>query len=98
MLRYIKLNTNENPYFPSRYAVGKIDGARLDGLRLYSDPDCAELRDAIAEYYGVPSQCVMPTNGSDEALAFCFAAFGERGAVFPDVTYGFTRCSPSFSA
>ncbi len=88
---YIKLNTNENPYFPSHYAVDKIDAAFLRDLRLYSDPDCAELRDAIAEYYGVPSQCVMPTNGSDEALAFCFAAFGERGAVFPDVTYGFYK-------
>lgn len=88
---YIKLNTNENPYYPSRYAADGIDGAFLRGLRLYSDPDCAELRGAIAEYYGVPSRCVMPTNGSDEALAFCFAAFGDRGAVFPDVTYGFYK-------
>lgn len=89
--RYIKLNTNENPYFPSRYAVGKIDGARLDGLRLYSDPDCEQLTTAIARYYNVKPSNVLPSNGSDEALAFCFAAFGDCGVVFPDVTYGFYK-------
>ncbi len=88
---YIKLNTNESPYFPSRYAVEKIDIASLDRLRLYSDPECSALCKAIADLYGLRCGSVLPTNGSDEALAFCFAAFCEKGAVFPDITYGFYK-------
>lgn len=88
---YIKLNTNENPYFPSRYAVRKIDSEAVRNLRLYSDPECGELNGVIAAYYGVNPRNVLTTNGSDEALAFCFAAFGEGGALFPDVTYGFYK-------
>lgn len=86
---YIKLNTNENPYFPSRYAMDAIDRAALENLRLYSDPESAELSDAIADCYGLRRENVLPTNGSDEILAFCFRAFGARGLCFPDVTYGF---------
>ncbi|MDE6401996.1 MAG: aminotransferase class I/II-fold pyridoxal phosphate-dependent enzyme, partial [Clostridiales bacterium] len=89
--QYIKLNTNESPYFPSRFAVGKADGTLLDGLRLYSDPECSDLARAIAEHYGIKPSNVLPTNGSDEALAFCFAAFCDSGAAFPDVTYGFYK-------
>lgn len=88
---YIKLNTNENPYPPTRHAVNRIDVDVLERARLYCDPDCTELTEAIAEFYGVSSECVLATNGSDEALAFCFAAFGDRGAVFPDITYGFYK-------
>lgn len=89
--RYIKLNTNENPYFPSKYATARIGREALEQLRLYSDPDCTELNGVIAAYYGVNAENVLATNGSDEALAFCFAAFGGRGALFPDVTYGFYK-------
>jgi histidinol-phosphate aminotransferase len=60
-------------------------------LRLYSDPDLTELCKVIAAYYGVNSKNVIATNGSDEALAFSFSAFGGNGAVFPDVTYGFYK-------
>ncbi len=31
----------------------------------------------------------MVTNGSDEALAFAFFAYGKRGVCYPDITYGF---------
>lgn len=89
--RYIKLNTNENPYPPSEAAVRSVTKKALRGLRLYSDPDCDSLSKAAAECFGVSKDCVLPTNGSDEALAFCFAAFCDCGAVFPDVTYGFYK-------
>lgn len=88
---FIKLNTNENPYFPTKYAVDRICAHDIENLRLYSDPDCAELVGSIAAYYGVKPENVIATNGSDEALAFCFAAFCENGALFPDVTYGFYK-------
>ena len=87
--KYIKLNTNENPYYVSGRAVDAITESSIKNLKLYSDPECAVLVKAIAEFYGTDEDEVMATNGSDEALAFCFAAYGGNGVVFADVTYGF---------
>ena len=47
--RYIKLNTNENPYYPSERAVKAITEAEVKNLRLYSDPDSKTLIEAIAK-------------------------------------------------
>ena len=88
---YIKLNTNESPYFPSEYAVGAINETLLKNLRLYSDPESSELVKAIADYYEIKTQNVMTANGSDEILAFAFAGLCGEGAVFPGVTYGFYK-------
>ncbi len=94
--RYVKLNTNESPYFPTRYSIERIDKSALENLRLYSDPESGELCGVIAAYYGVNCENVIATNGSDEALAFAFAAFAERGAAFADITYGFYRVFAQF--
>ncbi len=87
--KYIKLNTNENPYYPSERAVECADKQLMRGLNRYSDPESKTLTAAIADYYGVDSQNVLVTNGSDEALAFAFMAFCKEGVCYPDVTYGF---------
>lgn len=87
--KYIKLNTNENPYFTSPEAVERITKGVLEGLNRYSDPECTALTAEIAQYYGVKYENVLVTNGSDEALAFAFFAYGGSGVCYPDVTYGF---------
>ena len=86
---YIKLNTNENPYYTSGCAVNSITHEVLSNLKRYSDPECKPLVEAIAKYYGVEPENVLATNGSDEALAFCFQAYGVAGVCYADVTYGF---------
>ena len=88
---FIKLNTNENPYPPAPGALEAIRAAADGALRLYPDPEAAELRMALARFHGVGEEQVFVGNGSDEILAFCFAAFfgPERPVVFPDVTYSF---------
>ena len=86
--KYVKLNTNESPYPPSDEVLSAVSEESAK-LNLYSDPDCLELRNCIAEQYGVNSENVISANGSDEILSFAFQAFGGRGAVFPDITYGF---------
>lgn len=86
---YIKLNTNENPYFASKCAVTSVGSEFLGGLNRYSDPECSSLTKAIAKYYGVGEKNVLVTNGSDEAIAFAFFAYGGQGVVYPDITYGF---------
>ncbi|MDR2629422.1 MAG: aminotransferase class I/II-fold pyridoxal phosphate-dependent enzyme [Spirochaetaceae bacterium] len=73
--RFIKLNTNENPYPPSPRALAAIREAAGDALRLYPDPLCTALREAVAETYRVKPEQVFAGNGSDEVLAFAFAAF-----------------------
>lgn len=90
---YIKLNTNENPYPPSPKAIEAITAAANADLRLYPDPTCDALVQATAAYYGLPKQQVFVGNGSDEILAFAFAAFFDpaKPILFPDVTYSFYK-------
>jgi histidinol-phosphate aminotransferase len=91
---FIKLNTNENPYPPPPEVLEAIRNAANGDLRLYPDPECRELRAAIADYFHVGPEQTFVGNGSDEVLAFAFAAFFESGAgaspvLFPDITYSF---------
>ena len=89
-MRYIKLNTNESPYPPSPLAREYARKA-AQTLQLYSDPTCKALTDAASALYGLCSDEMLFTNGSDEILNFAFMAFcdSDHGACFPDVTYGF---------
>ena len=91
-MQYVKLNTNESPYPPSP-AVTKAATREAGRLQLYSDPVCADLRDALAELYGVKRENVYVSNGSDDILNFAFMAFAGRGGrvTFPDISYGFYR-------
>jgi len=94
--KFIKLNTNENPYPPSPKVIKAIQETANESLRLYPDPQCTEFREAVAGRYGVKSEQVFAGNGSDEILAFAFAAFFESSGpnrsepiLFPDITYSF---------
>lgn len=88
-MRYIKLNTNESPYPPAPAVVSSITGQEVELLRLYSDPTGKALKEKLAGLYGVAPENVFLSNGSDEVLNFAFMAFGGKGAVFPDISYGF---------
>ncbi len=86
---YIKLNTNESPYPPAPSVVAAMTGEQVELLRLYSDPTARGLKEKLAELYGVQTENVFVSNGSDEVLNFAFLAFGDQGVVFPDISYGF---------
>ena len=88
---YIKLNTNESPYPPAPQVLEAICANEINDLRLYSDPECKKLREALAGHYGVKPQNLMLGNGSDEVLSFVFMAFcdGKVGVSYPDISYGF---------
>ncbi len=91
-MKYIKLNTNESPFLPSEKAR-KYAEEELKRLQLYSDPTCNSLVKKAAEVFGVETDEILFTNGSDEILNFAFMAFcdEEHPAVFPDITYGFYK-------
>ncbi|WP_415887892.1 histidinol-phosphate transaminase [Neptuniibacter sp. QD37_6] len=86
-----KLNTNENPYPPSPKAAAVINNFDTARLRLYSDPDCTQLKDALANHFEVERKNVFVGNGSDEVLAHTFAAFfqQEQPLLMPEFTYSF---------
>ena len=90
--KYIKLNTNESPYPPSPLAV-KYACDELESVRLYPDPDCTNLINAIAKTVNVSPKNVIVSNGSDEVLNFAFIAYADENnpAIFPDITYGFYK-------
>ncbi len=94
-MKYVKLNTNESPFPPSKAAV-EYAKEHLRGLNLYPDPECRELIYELAKIYRVDTNQVLVTNGSDEALFFAFRAFSDKDhpLVFPDITYG---CYPVFA-
>ena len=87
--KFIKLNTNENPYGPSP-DIGKTE-TLASSLQLYPDPTILALRKAIAEANGLSVDEIFCGNGSDEILAFAFAAFADSDTpiAFPDITYSF---------
>ena len=89
MDRLIKLNTNEMPYPPSEKVKAVLCDEEGEKLRLYSDPTCSAFIKAVADYNGLAPENVFPGNGSDEVLAFLFHGFCEKGAIFPDISYGF---------
>ena len=91
MIKLVKLNTNENPYGPSPKALAAIREQASDDLRLYPDPNCDQLKQAIAEFYGVTPAQVFVGNGSDEVLAHAYHAFFQQGKplLFPDISYSF---------
>ncbi len=89
--QYVKLNTNESPYPPSAGVIAALNDKEAADLRLYSDPECKELKKALAGYYGVEPENIYVGNGSDEALNFAFLSYATdgRGVAFADITYGF---------
>ena len=88
-MQYIKLNTNESPYPPAPSVVEAMTAEQVELLRLYSDPTARGLKEKLAGLYEVAPENVFVSNGSDEVLNFAFMAFGEKGVVFPDISYGF---------
>jgi len=92
--RWIKLNTNENPYSPSprvREAILAELGDDGEALRKYPDPGSRLIREAAARLYGFPVEWVITANGSDELLNNLIrACAGERdeiGYIHPSYSY-----------
>ena len=77
--KFIKLNTNENPYPPSP-AVGRAIASVLDrGLSRYPDPLGGAFRRRAGEVLGVDPNWILCGNGSDDILTIVTRALvGEK--------------------
>lgn len=91
--KVIKLNTNENPYPPAPGVQKALETLRAEDFRLYPDPACGILVDALADEYGVGSDQVFVGVGSDDVISLCFLTFFNSGRpiLFPDITYSFYK-------
>jgi histidinol-phosphate aminotransferase len=77
--KFIKLNTNENPY-PCSAAVQRAIGAAIKtGLQRYPDPLATAFRTRAAELLGVPPEWILCGNGSDDILTIVTRAFVGQG-------------------
>ncbi len=90
-MKYIKLNTNESPFPPSKKVIKALSSDEISKLNLYPDPTGNLLIQKLAETYGVEKENVFIGNGSDEILNFSFMAFcdKDKGVCFPEISYGF---------
>lgn len=93
-MKYIKLNTNESPFSPSKGVIEAINSECVKLLKLYPDPDATELREKIGALFGYKKENVFVSNGSDDILNFSFMAFcgqGKHSVIFPEISYGFYK-------
>jgi len=90
--KYIKLNTNENPYPPSDKVISALKGADFSRLRLYPDPESTVLRTAAAKEFNLKPENVFCGNGSDEILGLAFRAFFNSKSGQGDVVTNQTSC------
>jgi histidinol-phosphate aminotransferase len=77
--KFIKLNTNENPYPCSPAVIRAIQSALESGLQRYPDPMAEAFRRRAAEVLGVEPSWIMCGNGSDDILTIATRAFVGQG-------------------
>lgn len=70
----LKLASNENPLGPSPKAMEAFVAA-ASRLSLYPDGGAIDLKDALAQYWGLTRNHFLLGNGSDEVLVMIAAAF-----------------------
>src|SRR5687767_1287372 len=79
--KFIKLNTNENPYPPSPKVIQAIQSALERGLQKYPDPSANAFRLRAAEVLGVQPDWILCGNGSDDILTILTRTFVGEGEL-----------------
>lgn len=80
--KFIKLNTNENPYPPPAGIRSAIEEVLQRGLQKYPDPMANAFRMRAAQIHELPSKdWVLCGNGSDDILTICTRAFVGQGEL-----------------
>jgi histidinol-phosphate aminotransferase len=77
--KYIKLNSNENPYPPSPRVKEVLQKLDYDDLRIYPDPVSLELRQKLGKLHGFNAGEIICGNGSDDILNIIVRTFASPG-------------------
>ena len=83
----VKLDANENPYGPAPAVSEAL--AEYNFYHIYPDPQQTELREALADFVGVPAAHILPSHGADEMLDYLCRIFLQPGDAIID-------CPPTF--
>ena len=83
----VKLDANENPYGPAPAVIEAL--AEYNFYHIYPDPQQTELRNALADFVGVPAAHILPSHGADEMLDYLCRIFLQPGDAIVD-------CPPTF--
>ncbi|MEE3234212.1 MAG: histidinol-phosphate transaminase [Candidatus Latescibacterota bacterium] len=88
---FVKLNTNENPYPPSKSILNRLREACTEELRLYPDPNATRLRNLLSKTFDKKPEQFIVGNGSDELLTILIRSFvGENDRIaYAYPTYGY---------
>jgi histidinol-phosphate aminotransferase len=84
----VKLDLNENTFGASPLALKSLANIPLPNL--YSDPDCSELRTALADFTGAPADNLLVGNGADDLIDIVMNAMLDPGDAV-------IICPPCFS-
>jgi histidinol-phosphate aminotransferase len=84
----IKLSSNESALGPSPAAVAAFRDA-AGGLEFYPEGGATELRDTIAQTYGLDASRIVCGNGSDELLTMLASAYVKPGDEIVFSAHGF---------
>jgi histidinol-phosphate aminotransferase len=80
--KFVKLNTNENPYPPSPAIRQAVLEVLERGLQKYPDAMANAFRTRAAELLGLPGkEWILCGNGSDDVLTICTRAFVGQGEL-----------------
>jgi histidinol-phosphate aminotransferase len=77
--KYIKLNSNENPFPPSPKVKAVLKRLNYADLRFYPDPVSSELREKLGALYGFSANQIICGNGSDDILNIIVRTFVQPG-------------------
>ena len=69
----VKMNANENPYGCSPRVLKALSACRT--LNIYPDNGQQELRKMLADYTGVPAECIVAGHGSNTLIDFLVRLF-----------------------
>lgn len=84
----VDFSTPLNPLGPPPVVADAISRSALEASLRYPDYEYRELREAVAGYYGLDPDGVIPLNGAAEALQLALAALKPRALVSVEPTFG----------
>src|SRR6195256_4953315 len=76
--KIVKLASNENPFGISPRAKAAVKRG-LAGLARYPDGNAFELKAALSRRHGVPEECIVVGNGSNDLLQLAAGALPAPG-------------------
>lgn len=95
--RWVKLNTNENPYPPCREVLDAIRAVDGEQLRRYPPPAAPRCRAAAAQTHSLSPEQVIVTNGGDELLRMAVTVFCKPRGGKGNSGGGLGMATPSYS-